>query len=212
MIPIQLWRARIGLFNVKCCSAGPRAFRLEKLTIPSTAHSPKGDSSPIPSTIKHVPASSDREHKCAFSAENSSSDESTTVFVSIQQQQSADRKDSSARTLGSKAVYSLLSSLNTDGMLYLPSDLLRDAVVMLLIAIVSQLLILSGDIETNPGPIGEYHCDMCVSNICKQDWKQFLHSWFLSCTLGRVNKIFCLWSPYWSIFGNQCTMFFCNKN
>ena len=47
-------------------------------------------------------------------------------------------------------------------MLYLPGDLLRDAVVMLLIAIVSQLLILSGDIETNPGPIGEYHM-MCVS-------------------------------------------------
>ena len=121
MIPIQLWRARIGLFNVKCYSADPRsnsAFRLEKLTIPSTAHSPKGDSSPIPSTIKHVPASSDHEHKCAFSSENSSSDESTTVFVSIKQQQSADGKHFSARTLGSKAVYSLLSSLNTDGILY----------------------------------------------------------------------------------------------
>ena len=162
MIPIQLWRARIGLFNVKCYSAGPRSnsdFRLEKLTIPSTAHSPKGDSSPIPSTIKHVLAYSNHGHKCVFSAENSSSDESTTVFVySIKQQQSADRKNYSTRTLGSKAVYSLLSSLNTDGMLYLPSDLLRDAVVMLLIAIVSQLLILSGDIETNPGPIAcEYH-------------------------------------------------------
>ena len=121
MIPIQLWRARIGLFNVKCHSADPRsnlAFRLEKLTIPSTAHSPKGDSSPIPSTIRHIPASSVHEHKCAFSAQNSSSDESTTVFVSIKQQQSADGKHFSARTPGSKAVYSLLSSLNTEGMLY----------------------------------------------------------------------------------------------
>ena len=167
MIPIQLWRARIGLFNVKCYSGDPRAFRLEKLTIPSTAHSPKGDSSPIPFTIKHVPASSNRGHICGFYAENSSSDESTTVFVGIKQQQSADRKNSSARTLGSKAVYSLLSSLNTDGMLYFPGDLLRAAVVMLLIAIVSQLLILSGDIETNPGPIAcEYHniIMVCVSS------------------------------------------------
>ena len=166
MIPIQLWRARIGLFNAKCHS-GPRSSPLnseallEKSSIPSTAHSPKCDSSPEHSTIKHVP-SSNLKHKRAFSAENSSS--AVVVDKCIEhEQQSAERKNCSARKPGSEAAYFLLFSLNTD-MLYLSSDLLRDAVVMLLIAIVSQLLILSGDIETNPGPIASecHNCTMCV--------------------------------------------------
>ena len=62
--------------------------------------------------------------------------------------------------LGSKTVHSLLSSM-TDG-LYLPSDLLKESLVMLLVAIISQLLVLSGDIETNPGPIA---CECCSSHL-----------------------------------------------
>ena len=60
----------------------------------------------------------------------------------------------------SKTVHSLLSSL-TDW-LYLPSDLLKDALVVLLIGIISQLLVLSGDVETNPGPIA---CECCSSDM-----------------------------------------------
>ena len=163
MIPIQLWRARIGLFNAKCHS-GPRSSTtsstlLEKFSaIPLTAHSPIRDSSPEQSTIKHVLSSNKR----AFSAENSSSEYPTVlVDTCIKQQQSTDGKTYSDRKLGSRTVYSLLSSVNTD-VLYLPSDLLRDAVVMLLIAIVSQLLILSGDIETNPGPIA---CEYRITTV-----------------------------------------------
>ena len=153
MIPIiQLWRVRIGLFDAKCHSgsrsSSTSSVLLEKSVIPSMTHSPICDSSPEPSTTKHVPSSNHDEHKRAFSAENSSS-EYTTVLVDTctKQQQSVDRKIYLTRKLGSKTVY----SLHYTDMLYLPSDLLRDAVVMLLI--VSQLLVLSGDIETNPGPI-----------------------------------------------------------
>ena len=158
MIPIQQWRARIGLFNAKCCCGGPRSSFSSRST-PSSCSSSLfellqshsltiRDSPPGPSTHKHVP-SSDHDHDCAFagfSSENSSSTshkhESAIAHTG---------KQFSAR-LRSRAVHSLLSSLPTDR-LYLPSDLLRDAVVMLLIAIISQLLILSGDIEKNPGPI-----------------------------------------------------------
>ena len=165
MIPIQIWRARIGLFNAKRHS-GPRssfssgsssgsssltlALLHEKSSIP-TAHSPTCDSPPGSSTDKHVPSTDhDHEHKCAFSTETSST-------VSISHGRSAVYTNSkiSAR-LGSKTVHSLLSSM-TDG-LYLPSDLLKDALVMLLIVIISQLLVLSGDVETNPGPIA---CECC---------------------------------------------------
>ena len=168
MIPIQLWHARIGIFNAKCYS-GPRssttssAALSKKSSIPSTANSPICHSSPEPSTIEHVP-SSNHKPKRSFSAEISSS-EYTTVLVDscVKRQQSANRKKYSARKLGSEIVHSFLSSLNTD-MLYLPSDLLKDAVVMILIAIVSQLLILSGDIETNPGPIA-CECHITV-HVC----------------------------------------------
>ena len=167
MISIQLWRARIGLFNAKRHS-GPRpsfssesssgsssltlALLHKKSSIPPTAHSPTCDSPPGSSTDKHVPSTGhDHEHKCAFSTETSS------TVVSISHGQSAVYTNSkiSAR-LESKTVHSLLSSL-TDR-LYLPSDLLKDALVMLLITIISQLLVLSGDVETNPGPIA---CECC---------------------------------------------------
>ena len=170
MISIQLWRARIGLFNAKRHS-GPRSsfssgspakgsplgssslvLLHEKSSIPPTAHSPICDTSPGPST----------DHECALSDSLSSS---STVSISPQtrdkHKQSAVYTSSkfSAR-LSSKTVHSLLSSMTDE--LYLPNDLLKDALVMLLVAIISQLLVLSGDIETNPGPIA---CECCSSHL-----------------------------------------------
>ena len=155
MIPIQLWRARIGLFNAKCCCGGPRSSCSSR-SMPSScstslfellqSHSLTiRDSPPGPYTRKHVPSS---DHDCALagvSSENSSSTSHKQSAIGHTGKQFSSR-------LRSRAVHSLLSSLPTDR-LYLPGDLLRDAVVMLLIAIISQLLILSGDIEKNPGPI-----------------------------------------------------------
>ena len=162
MIPIQLWRARIGLFNAKRHS-GPRssfsssslALLHEKSSIPPTAHSPICDSPPGSSTDKHVPSTDhDHEHKRAFSTET---DSSSSTVVSITHEQSAVYTNSKfSAQLGSKTVHSLLSSMTDQ--LYLPSDLLKDALVMLLIVIISQLLVLSGDVETNPGPIA---CECC---------------------------------------------------
>ena len=174
MISIQLWRARIGLFDAKRHS-GPRSSFLsgspakgsplgssslmllhEKSSIPPTAHSPicdlpPGSSTDVPSTDHN------HEHKCAFSTETGSSSSSV---VSISREAVYTNSKLSAR-IGSKTVHSLLSSL-TDG-LYLPSNLLKDALVMLLIVIISQLLVLSGDVETNPGPIA---CECYSSHIC----------------------------------------------
>ena len=158
MIPIQLWRARIGLFNAKCCCGGPRSS-FSSISTPSScssslfellqSHSLTIRDSPTgPSTHKQVPSSDDNGHDCAlagFSSENSSSTSHKQSAIAHTGKQFSSR-------LRSRAVHSLLSSLPTDR-LYLPSDLLRDAVVMLLIAIISQLLVLSGDIEKNPGPI-----------------------------------------------------------
>ena len=166
MISIQLWRARIGLFDAKRHS-GPRSsfssgspakgsplgssslvLLHEKSSIPPTAHSPICDLPPGSSTDKHVPSTDhNHEHKCAFSTET---DSSSSSVVSISREAVYTNSKISAQ-LGSKTVHSLLSSM-TDG-LYLPSDLLKDSLVMLLVAIISQLLVLSGDIETNPGPI-----------------------------------------------------------
>ena len=152
MIPIQLWRVRIGLFNAKCCCGGPRSSRSTPSSCSSSlfellqSHSLTiRDSPPGPSTLKHV-ASSDHDYVLAgFSSQNSSS-------TSHKQSAIAHTGKQFSARLRSRTVHSLLSSLPTDR-LYLPSDLLRDAMVMLLIAIISQLLVLSGDIEENPGPI-----------------------------------------------------------
>ena len=166
MISIQLWRARIGLFDAKRHS-GPRSsfssgspakgsplgsssllLLHEKSSIPPTAHSPICDLPPGSSTDKHVPSTNhNHEHKCAFSTETGSSSSSVVSISRDMHERSAVYTNSklSAR-IGSKTVHSLLSSL-TNG-LYLPSDLLKDALVMLLIVIISQLLVLSGDVET----------------------------------------------------------------
>ena len=175
MISIQLWRARIGLFDAKRHS-GPRSsfssgspakgsplgssslvLLHKNSSIPPTAHSPICDLPPGSSTEKHVPSTDhNHEHKCAFSTETSSSSSSV---VSISREAVYTNSKISAQ-LGSKTVHSLLSSM-TDG-LYLPSDLLKDSLVMLLVAIISQLLVLSSDIEANPGPIA---CECCSSHL-----------------------------------------------
>ena len=176
MISIQLWRARIGLFDAKRRS-GPRSsfssgspakggsplslvLLHEKSSIPPTAHSPicdlpPGSSTDVPSTDHN------HEHKCAFSTETGSSSSSVVSISRDMHERSAVYTNNKiSAQLGSKTVHSLLSSM-TDG-LYLPSDLLKDSLVMLLVAIISQLLVLSGDIETNPGPIA---CECCSSHL-----------------------------------------------
>ena len=180
MISIQLWRARIGLLDAKRHS-GPRSsfssgspakgsplhgssslvLLHKNSSIPPTAHSPICDLPPGSSTDKHVPSTDhNHEHKCAFSTETGSSSSSVVSISRDMHERSAVYTNSTiSAQLGSKTVHSLLSSM-TDG-LYLPSDLLKDSLVMLLVAIISQLLVLSGDIETNPGPIA---CECCSSH------------------------------------------------
>ena len=176
MISIQLWRARIGLFDAKRHSGPCSSFSSgspakgspfgssslvllhEKSSIPPTAHSPICDLPPGSSTDKHVPSTDhNHEHKCAFSTETYS-----TVSISrdMHERSAVYTNSKISAQLGSKTVHSLLSSM-TDG-LYLPSDLLKESLVMLLVAIISQLLVLSGDIETNPGPIA---CECCSSHL-----------------------------------------------
>ena len=149
MISIQLWRARIGLFDAKRDS-GPRTsfssgspakgsplgsssllLLHEKSSIPPTAHSPICDLPPGSSTDKHVPSTNhNHEHKCAFSTETGSSSASAVSISRDRHERSAVCTNSklSAR-IGYTIVHSLLSSL-TNG-LYLPSDLLKDALVMI---------------------------------------------------------------------------------
>lgn len=158
MIPTQLWRARMELFNTKRHYGGSRSSELWSQSSPlllallpaySAPTIRHGDDSPPGSNLPSPDHSHDRAIGC--SCEN----HSNAILISHKKLSIVIRhtKLFSVR-LNSEILHCLPSSLSTER-LSSPCDLLKKAMFVLLIhvAIVSQLLILSGDIETNPGPI-----------------------------------------------------------
>ena len=153
MIPIDLWRARIGLFNCKRCSSSflslfspsscfschnhhhhpPRKRRRHKIVTEESPTENSDDHASHPSNI--VSNSLNLSGNC-------------TPFPLEEQITSAppDYCATASITTTSSSSWSVsLSSLRR--------SLLRDVLIILLIAIISQqLIVLSGDIETNPGP------------------------------------------------------------
>ena len=54
------------------------------------------------------------------------------------------------------AATSTLSSSRVSGLFLLRRSVFKSVLMILVIAVISQLLVISGDVETNPGPRGEH--------------------------------------------------------
>ena len=135
MISVELWRARIGLFNTKCFSRFlsslfssyvPFKFRCGRCKRPCSTSNLANPQEELP-TIRHV-------------SHLSNTPEETPAVSSLQQ------------SLLSRSWSSFLPTSFPRGLL--SGCLLREALVrlVLLLAIISQVLIISGDVETNPCP------------------------------------------------------------
>ena len=153
MISVELWRARIGTFNNKRCSG--RSLSSSSFSASSHCRRHRGCGSADVS-----------QEEPASIALTSSSSSCSSLAIKEQSQEFPSTDHHSVLTTsslscssqccgsGSFTASSLQSSSSffpTSGILRSLS-LLRDAVITLLIAIISQLLMIAGDIETNPGP------------------------------------------------------------
>ena len=149
MISVELWRARIGLFNSKGYSAFLSS--LFSSYIPFKFHRRRKrerNATQDPSTA------SQSSSRASINTNTDSSTQEEPLQTS--------KSPHSASIITSSAVSSLQQSLlslfwssfsQVRGLL--SSCLLREALVrlVLLIVIISQSLITSGDVETNPGPL-----------------------------------------------------------
>ena len=157
MISVELWRARIGTFNNKRCS-GRSLSSLSSSSFSASSHCRRHRGCGSADVSQEEPAS-------IALASSSSSCSSLAIKEQSQEFPSTDHHSvlttsslsysSQCCGSGSFTASSLQSSSSffpTSGILRSLS-LLRDAVITLLIAIIlSQLLMIAGDIETNPGP------------------------------------------------------------
>ena len=170
MISVELWRARIGTFNNKRCSDCCSLSSLSPISSQCRRHRGSTDISqeePAEPTSMALTSSfsSSLLATKGQSQASSSTDHHYSVLTTSSSQLSCSSQSCDS---GSFSVPSALGSSSsffpTSGSLL--RSLLRDAVITLLIAIISQLLMVAGDIETNPGPKygGEvYTCTCCVS-------------------------------------------------
>ena len=140
MISVELWRARIGGFNRKNCSSEslsslftqPRQYCTSSAAVVSSTLGLSNRSSGS-TTGQHSTATLSAEHGF-YSA------------ISIKQLRSS--------SLSLSSFSSSSSDRSRDSVFQYHSPQLKDVLIILLtvIAVISQLLIISGDIETNPGP------------------------------------------------------------
>ena len=160
MISLELWRARIGTFNNKRCpGAGCARSSLSSTSLASSSANCRPNLSqeePASSSLAQTSSSysfflvtpdeqlSTGRHFDHYSVSSSSS----FLFASTSSSSSQDAFSSST---SSSSFWFSSSSFPCD-QFFLHRSLLRDAVITLLIAVISQLLMIAGDIETNPGP------------------------------------------------------------
>ena len=155
MIPIDLWRARIGLFNCKCCSSSllSSLFSLSPcFSCHHHHHHPTHKRHKIvteESSIANPPTENDHtSHPSNLVSSSLNLPRDSSPFPLKEQTSSLKQFHSSSPTASSSSSSSWSGSLSS-----LRRSLLRDVLIILLIAIISQqLIVLSGDIETNPGP------------------------------------------------------------
>ena len=144
MIPIDLWRARIGLFNCKRCSS---SF-LSSLFSPSPCFSFHR-----PSRKRHKVVTEDSSIANSPTENDHTSHPSTLTSNSLNLPGDPDFSTTAASPPTASITTTSSSSSWSGSLSSLRRSLLRDVLIILLIAIISQqLIVLSGDIETNPGP------------------------------------------------------------
>ena len=154
MISIELWRARIGQFNAKCHS-GRTVFYFLFLFYPNLIGGRRrktndvSSQDPDPSLTEAVSTATSLPPLIPSPAKDVSSTSSPP--------------DPAPQALVPELV-SIPSSYSS-GVLQCRS-VLREALIILLIAIISQQLLLSaGDVETNPGPLA---CEFSLAAITRQ--------------------------------------------
>ena len=141
MISIQQWRARIGLFNCKRCAG----FLFSFVSPPSSSIRRPWNVADVRwlQTLRLLYMIVDVDSFVPDIKDHPL----TTTMTSLPECSSSSISSSvSIGTSGSSSGEKFL----------LRRSLLRDLLIVLLIAIISQQLIISGDIETNPGPTRKY--------------------------------------------------------
>ena len=158
MIPIELWRARIGAFNNKrsrsrcsVSSASTQAYVFFHWTRHRFRNISREEHSELQA---HISPLASPPPALSLPAEERSPRAIETVVPESSARSSGDlgrdALSSSSPSSSSSFSMSLFSSFGE--LCFLHCSLLRDAFIALVIAIISQLLIMAGDVETNPGP------------------------------------------------------------
>ena len=159
MISVELWRARIGTFNNKRCSGRSLGSASSSLAFShcrrqtrhgggSTESSREEPSSAaLTSPSSNTPAIKEQSQEFSSTDRHSESVSSSTSAPQSRSQLTLSCSFGSSFSSTSKS-----SSFSSPSSRDLHRSLLRDAVITLLIAIISQLLMIAGDIESNPGP------------------------------------------------------------
>ena len=169
MISLELWRARIGTFNNKRCSDCSALSSSSLASSHRQTHHGGGSTDVSQEEQSSVALTSPSSNTLATkeqSQELSPTDHSTPTSPS----QSRTAQLTLSCSYGSSFMASSFSSTSKSSSSSSPSScdlhrsLLRETVITLLIAIISQLLMIAGDIETNPGPKhgGENEPEFCV--------------------------------------------------
>ena len=166
MIPIDLWRARIGLFNCKRCSSSFLSSLFSPSPCFSCHHRPPRERHKVvieESSIANSPTENDHTSHPSNLASNSLKEQATSLKRQLPSTSYVTVASSPTRSTSITTTSSWSVSLSS-----LRRSLLRDVLIILLIAIISQqLIVLSGDIETNPGPKhgGMYICMFTFSRF-----------------------------------------------
>ena len=168
MISVELWRARIGTFNNKRCSGC--SLSSSSLTFSrcrrQTDHG--GGSTDAsreePSFVVALASLSSNTLATKEQSQEFSSTDHHSESISSSTSASQSRSLLTLPCCSYGTSFSKSSSSSSPSSRDLHRSLLRDAVITLLIAIISQLLMIAGDIETNPGPKhgGENEPACCV--------------------------------------------------
>ena len=156
MISVELWRARIGTFNNKRCSGC--SLSSSSLTFSrcrrQTDHG--GGSTDAsreePSFVVALASLSSNTLATKEQSQEFSSTDHHSESISSSTSASQSRSLLTLPCCSYGTSFSKSSSSSSPSSRDLHRSLLRDAVITLLIAIISQLLMIAGDIESNPGP------------------------------------------------------------
>ena len=176
MISVELWRAstRIGAFNSKRCSSRSGSFfsnssffhcctnkdvqSRDDTTWPTAQKRP--DSAAVSTVALSSLVCSSSEPGEKHTATNFSAEHGFLSGISIKQLHSPSHftrsySSSFSSSSSSSSSFSSSSDRSHDDVFQYHSPHLGDVLIILLtvIAVISQLLIISGDIETNPGPV-----------------------------------------------------------